>query len=147
MKKTPIAAMCAVFVSLMTGCVSTPPTVVSGAEGEPFVDAIAMTCHTPYELTRDCGPVVGPAAELEIDGVPMKVAGSEDGTLIVLYAGSVFDRRGEGANDAYRLVQDLLTEHHIELTRVVPLVSANILKGYAIATDVPAYQVFEPYRQ
>ena len=147
MKKVSVAALFVVSTSLATGCVSTSPTVVSDAEGEPFVDAIAMTCHEPYELGRDCGPVVGPAAELEIDGVPMKVAGSEDGTLIVLYAGSVFDQRGEGANDAYRLVQDLLTEHHIELTRVVPLVSANILKGYAIATDVPAYQVFEPYRQ
>lgn len=147
MKKTPIAAMCAVFVSLMTGCVSTPPTVVPGAEGEPFVDAIAMTCHTPYELTRDCDPVFGPAAKLEIAGEAMKIAGSENGKLIVLHAGSVLDRRGEGANDAYRLVEALLTENEIQVTRLVPLVSANILKGYVITTDVPAYEVFAPYRQ
>src|SRR5690554_6805703 len=121
MKKIPIVALFVASVCLTTGCVSTPPTVVSGAEGEPFVDAIAMTCHEPYELTRDCGPVTGPTAELEIDGIPMKVAGSEDGKLIILYAGSVFDRRGEGANDAYRLVEGLLAEHGIELTRIVPL--------------------------
>lgn len=147
MKKTPIAAILAVFAGLTTGCVSTPPTLVSGAEGEPFVDAIAMTCDTPYELTRDCRPVRGPGAALEIAGVEMKIAGSDDGRLIVLYAGSVWDRRGEGANEAYRLVETVLSEHHIQVTRLVPLVSANILKGYVITTDIPAYEVLELYRQ
>ncbi len=147
MKNLTTAATFALFASLLTGCVSTPPKIVSDAEGVPFVDAIAMTCHEPYELTQDCGPVIGPAAKLKIDGVDMKIAGSEDGKLIVLRAGSVFDRRGEGANDAYRLVQRVLSEHQIQVTSLVPLVSANILKGYVITTDVPAYEVLESYRE
>lgn len=141
------AATFALFASLLTGCVSTSPKIVSDAEGEPFVDALAMTCHEPYELTQDCGPVIGPAAKLKISGVDMKIAGSEDGKLIVLRAGSVFDRRGEGANYAYKLVEKLLSENQIQVTNLVPLVSANILKGYVITTDVPAYEVFEPYRK
>ena len=41
----------------------------------------------------------------------------------------------------------MLTEHRIQVLRVVPLVSANILKGYVINTDIPAYDVLELYRQ
>ncbi len=147
MKNAPIAALFVVSVSLATGCVSTPPTLVSDAEGEPSVDAIAMTCDTPYELSRDCNPVRGPGARLEIAGVEMEVAGSSDGRLIVLHAGSALDRRGEGANEAYRQVEAVLSRRHIQVMRVVPLVSANILMGYAIFTDVPAYALLEPYRR
>jgi|SRR5690554_2207994 len=147
MKNISTAAMLAVLASFTTGCVSTPPTLAPNAEGETFVDAIAMTCNAPYQLTRDCNPVRGPGAKLEIAGIEMKIAGSEDGKLIVLSAGSALDRRGEGANEAYRLVETVLSEHQVQVTRLVPLVSANILKGYAITTDIPAYGKFEPYRQ
>lgn len=147
MNKLTVPAASALCLSLLTGCLSSPPKLVSDAEGEDFVDAIAMTCHQPYELTQDCGAVFGPAAKLDIDSVNMKIAGSEDGKLIVLRAGSVFVRRGEGANDAYRLVETVLSENQVQVTRLVPLVSANILKGYAITTDSPAYELLAPYRQ
>lgn len=145
--RTRYAAALVMVSSVMVGCVSTPPTVVVDAQSQNFVDAIAMTCEVPYELTRDCGSIFGPSAKVEIHGVAMEIAGSEDGKLIVFKGGSVFDRRGEGNNEAYDALKTLLTENQIQITRVVPLVSANILMGYAVHTDVAAYDMLDPYRK
>lgn len=77
----------------------------------------------------------------------MEIAGGETGKLIVVHGGSVLNRRGEGNNAAYERIKAVLAKNEIEITRVTPLVSANMLMGYAIRTDVPAYEVLDAYRR
>jgi hypothetical protein len=135
------------MVTFLSGCVSNPPLLVPDSEGKEYISAIGMTCSKPYVLENDCSGFSGPTKKLLISEVEIKMAGSEDGKVIVIFGGKSHGTQAETANIGYELVKKELYSNNIEITNTRPIVSANILFGYALETDKAAYALFDKYAE
>lgn len=122
------------------GCAVAPAVLVPDAEGVETVSAIGMGCKKPWVLV-DCSIFSGPKKSIEINGVAIKVAGTEDGKTTVMFG----SRQGKDSNVAYEVMKRILVERDIEITSVTPIVSAGIVFGYAIDTAQPAYTVWDEF--
>lgn len=141
----PYRSVAMLFFFLVSAC-GTVTAIVPDAEGVEHVSAIGIGCNKPYELTKDCSGFSGATRMIEVSGFQFKIAGSENGsTVLMMGAKQLSDawvgKSTEAANVAYELTKKHLLENGIAVTLVEPVSSGSMLAGYLITTDGDAYSV------
>ncbi len=136
----------AVFALFMLSACGTVTAIVSDAEGVEHISAIGMGCNKPYTLTKDCSGFSGATRLIEISDFRFKIAGSEDGTIVLMMGAKPTSdawkgKSSETANIAYELTKKFLLDSKIAVTSVEPVSSGSMLAGYVITTDGDAYEV------
>ena len=135
----------AIAVGLMvSGCASAPAIRVSDADGVESISAIAMGCNKPFELTQDCTIWSGPTKKISVDGHPVKVAGSSDGTITVMFGGGTA-KSTQNSNVGYELLKKALIQRGYVISSVTPIESGGIMFGYAIETSEPSYRLWDEF--
>ena len=138
----------AAFVLLaLTGC-GTPTAVVPDAEGVEHISAIGMGCNKPHVLTQDCSGFSGATRLVEISDFRFKIAGSDDGTVILMMGAKPnsdawIGKSTETASVAYELTKKFLLDNKITITTAEPVSSGSMLAGYVITTDGDAYRLLK----
>ena len=132
-------------LSMLVAC-GTVTSIVPDAEGVEHVSAIGMGCKKPYQLTQDCSAWSGATRLVEISEFQFKIAGTEDGSVVLMMgANQVSDawsgKSSETANVAYELTKKHLVQNGVKITQAEPVVSGSALSGYIITTDGNAYQL------
>jgi len=129
----------------LTACVSNPPVLVPDALNSKSISGISMSCSSPYELSNDCSGLSGPTKKIAISGVKMKVAGTDDGKVIMMFGYSSLSPNMQEINTGYEMIKRELVTNNITIVKVKPVVSSNILFGYALETDKPSYDVLSQF--
>lgn len=142
-------------IFFLAGCAST--TVVTDAENNQSINTATMTCKKPYILTQDCSIWSGAARKLSIDGFPVKVAGSEDGSIILvmdahLFANSFSDpltfnsaTHSEASNNSYYAVKKVFKQENVNIQKVIPLRFWGNTDGYVLELDSNGYEILTKY--
>ena len=82
--------MFCVIIFFLVGCVYT--AVVDDSEGNRMINSITMSCKKPYVFTQDCSAWSGATRKITVDDYDVVVAGSEDGsTILVMDSHSFLD--------------------------------------------------------
>jgi hypothetical protein len=116
------------------------------------IAAPALSCREPFDFVHDCQTVATPRRKIEIGTVSLRVAGSSDGTLVLLLAGPrrwqdfsstyyqtrEYERR---TNRALRAVEEELERHGVRILGVAAVASGKWLYAYVIETDGDAYSI------
>ncbi len=144
--RKPLLALGAIVMSLgLAGC-GTVTATVPDAEGVEHVSAIGMGCSKPYELTQDCSGFSGATRLVEVGDFQFKVAGSEDGSIVLMMGAKPNSdawsgKSTEKANVAYEITKKFLMDNGIAVSKVEPVSSGSLLAGYIITTDGNAYEL------
>lgn len=140
---------CLLTVGLLSAC-GTVTAVVPEAEGVEHVSGLSMNCKKPYVLTQTCSGFSGATLEVEISDFRYKIAGTEDGSIVLLMGAkpnsdALSGKSTESANIAYEVTRKLLKDRDIEVSLVEPLSMGSYLAGYIVTTDGDAYRVLSEY--
>lgn len=133
-----------VTLALFLGACGTVTAVVPDAEGVEHISAIGMGCKKPYPLTQDCSGFSGAKRVVEINDFRYKIAGSEDGTVVLMMSAKPNSdawsgKSTETANVAYEVTKRYLSDNGIQVTKAEPVSSGTLLAGYVITTTGDAY--------
>ena len=133
----------------VTAC-GTVTTIVPDAEGVKNVSAISLGCNKPYKFTQDCSGFSGATRRVELSGFQFKIAGTQDGTVILMMGAkqmsdAVSGKSTETANIAYEVTKKFLVGEDTRITLVEPVSSGSLLAGYIITTDKDAYTMLSQY--
>jgi len=136
----------AILSLLLLGACGTVTAIVPDADGVEHVSAIGMGCNKPYKLTQDCSGFSGATRLIEVSGFRFKIAGSDDGsTVLMMGAKPMSDawtgKSTETANVAYELTKKHLLENGIAVKLAEPVSSGSMLAGYLITTDGDAHAI------
>ena len=129
---------------LLGGC-GTVTAIVPDAEGVEHVSAIGMGCNKPYKFTQECSGFSGATRLVEVSEFQYKIAGSEDGSIVLMMGAKQMSdawtgKSTETANVAYEVTKKYLSDNGIRIDKVEPVSSGNLLAGYIITTDGNAYE-------
>lgn len=135
--------LCCVFLSslVLSDCSSAPPMVVPDAEGINSISGASLGCGEPWNLTRDCSAVSGAQKKIDVSGLKLGVAGSDDGRTTLMMGGLT----GSRSNSGYEAMKRILTERGITVQRVTPVVSAGTVFGYILQADEPSYAIWSEF--
>lgn len=149
-KRTPLSALwthgTVGLTALFLVACGTVTAIVPDAEGVEHISAIGMGCKKPYELTQDCSGLSGAKRLVEISGFQFKIAGSSDGSIVLMMGAKPTSdawsgKSAETANVAYELTKKLLAENGVGVVKAEPVSSGAMLAGYVITADGDAYTV------
>ena len=135
----------AVTSMLLLGGCGTVTAIVPDAEGVEHVSAIGMGCNKPYKFTQECSGFSGATRLVEVSEFQYKIAGSEDGSIVLMMGAKQMSdawtgKSTETANVAYEVTKKYLSDNGIRIDKVEPVSSGNLLAGYIITTDGNAYE-------
>ena len=135
----------AVIPMLLLGGCGTVTAIVPDAEGVEHVSAIGMGCNKPYKFTQECSGFSGATRLVEVSEFQYKIAGSEDGSIVLMMGAKQMSdawtgKSTETANVAYEVTKKYLSDNGIRIDKVEPVSSGNLLAGYIITTDGNAYE-------
>lgn len=136
----------AISLLLFLSACGTVTAIVPDAEGVEHISAVGMGCNKPYALTQDCSGFSGATRLIEISGFRYKIAGSEDGSVVLMMGAKPNSDAWKGkstetANVAYELTKKFLVENGVTVTSTEPVSSGSLLAGYVITADGDAYQL------
>ena len=136
--------LAATSMLLLGGC-GTVTAIVPDAEGVEHVSAIGMGCNKPYKFTQECSGFSGATRLVEVSEFQYKIAGSEDGSIVLMMGAKQMSdawtgKSTETANVAYEVTKKYLSDNGIRIDKVEPVSSGNLLAGYIITTDGNAYE-------
>ena len=143
MKKLMHSGLLLCLMAFASGC-GTVTATVPDAEGVEHVSAIGMGCKKPYALTQDCSGFSGATRLVEISEFRYKIAGTEDGTVVLMMGAKPMSdawsgKSSEVANVAYEVTKKYLVESGLTISQVEPVSSGSLLAGYIITADGDAY--------
>ncbi len=127
-----------------------PETAVPDAAAVGAFSAIRMSCSDPIALEQDCSDVWGPQREIRIHYSKVKIAGSRDGTVIMM-AGprpnidSMLGRHDDITNAGYQAITAELARQGIQVVSVAAVADGGWLYGYLIETDRDAYSLLKRF--
>ena len=138
----------AVFVLLVLSACGSVTAIVPDAEGVEHISAIGIGCNKPHALTQDCSGFSGATRLVEISDFRFKIAGSDDGTVVLMMGAKPNSDAWKGkstetANIAYEQTKKFLLDNMIAISLAEPVSSGSLLAGYVITTDGDAYQLLK----
>lgn len=133
-----------VLAACVTGC--STPRIARDARGVKPVNSVTMSCSKPYKFVHDCSNFSGAKKRILLDGLPLSIAGSEDGrTVLLMSTGQMWTliqhKHSVRNNYGYETAKRILLENGIAVTHVTPLVGFRYLHGYVLECDGDAYSV------
>jgi hypothetical protein len=138
------------LAACVTGCSS--PRVARDARGIKPLGTLTMSCSKPYKLVRDCSNFSGAKKRILLEGLPLNIAGSENGrTVLLMSTGQIWTlaRHKHDVRNTYgyETAKRLLTDTGITVTRVTPVVAFGQLHGYVLECDGDAYSALGRFVQ
>ena len=143
---------------MLLSCSTRAPYVVDEAVGMETLSTLKVSCKKPYQLDQDCSLWNGATRKIEIEGIPARIAGSEDGKQILVMDGNPYlnafkqsvsftdkDYHSEGFNSGYDAIKHALTLKKIIILKVVPLVTFDRVDGYILELDKDGYSLLKEY--
>ena len=140
---------CAVIsAALLLGACGTVTAIVPDADGVEHISAIGMGCNKPHKLTQDCSGFSGAKRLVEVSDFRFKIAGSEDGSVVLMMGAKPSSdawsgKSSETANVAYEVTKKVLAENGVIVTKTEPVSSGPMLSGYIITADGNAYEILK----
>ena len=136
------------LVVCVSGCAS--PRVARDARGIKPLGTLTMSCSRPYKLVRDCSNFSGAKKRVLLEGLPLSMAGSDDGrTVLLMSTGQIWTlahhKHDVRNNYGYETAKRILTSNGIAVTRVTPVVAFGQLHGYVLECDGDAYAVLDRF--
>ena len=124
------------------GCATTDPV----SETNEFRSAMTSSCDD-FRLTRDCTDLGGARRKIVIDDFPIRVAGSDSGTFVLIMDAKLGanmnpltpNAHSMYVNDSYLTIKKELASVGISIIRTVCLKDLDQIEGYVVETDGDAY--------
>lgn len=114
------------------------------AEYPGKISALSMTCNKPYKLGQDCTIWSGAKRTIWIEEQEMKIAGSDDGKIVLVMHDRLVDEASVLA--CFNLVRDeLLEKAGIHIMNVVKVVNKGKIKGFVLELDGDGYSFLRNY--
>jgi len=150
--------LCFTCSILLAGCAA---QLVPDAKGFDRHSTTLASCKRPYKLEQDCNLWEGSGRDLLIDGVPSRIAGSADGTIILVrqsvanyWKAAIIDgfKFGFGdsahtqVNNSFYAAKRVLTAHRISIQRVEALTEFGETAGYFMILDADGYSLLVELR-
>ena len=145
-----------VVVFFLIGCVRT--AIVADSEGNKMINSITMSCKKPYVFTQDCSAWSGATRKITVDDFDVVVAGSEDGsTILVMDSHSFIDVLTEdpfilnkptlsrASNNSFYAVKRVLKQKDITIQKVTALGFLGDIDGYVLELDTDGYRYLKNY--
>ena len=140
-----------VIIFFLVGCVHT--ATVDDSEGNRMINSITMSCKNPYVFTQDCSAWSGATRKITVDDYDVVVAGSEDGsTILVMDSHSFLDvliedpfilnkpTLSQASNNSFYAVKRVLQQKDIRIKKVIPLGFLGDIDGYVLELDTEGYR-------
>lgn len=144
------------FILLMIpGCSS--QKILTDELGNEYIKTISMKCNKPYDLTQDCNNWAGASRKIVINDFDIKVAGSEDGKVVLVMDAHLFKNslkspfslysksHTEASNNSFKSVSELFEQKGIKILRVLPLRSFENIDGYVMELNEDGYTILKEY--
>ena len=121
-------------------------------ESEQFLaySAADLSCTEPFALEQDCSNLWGPRRAIRVAGVRLNVAGSRDGTIVLL-AGprpnldTLVGRHDDVTNAGYHAVKAELGRRGVNVVSLSVVGDGGLLYAYLIKTDGDAYSILKEF--
>jgi hypothetical protein len=139
---------------LLSGCVTT--SVVQEAAGETPIRSGRVSCTYPYLLEQDCSEVRGATRRVMLGNRPVAVAGSKDGTIVlVVDADATFNifvgtplllnnpRHDRAVNENYRVVRAYFDSKSVTVKRVRPVQGVGSIDAYILELGSDGYSLLK----
>ena len=136
------ALILAVCVALH-GCATTAPV----AETDEVRSAMGSSCKD-FRFTRDCTDSRGARRTIVIDDFPIRVAGSDSGTFVLIMDAKLAvnmikvaapSAHSNNVNESYLRIKKELASVGIAVIRTICLRDLDQIEGYVVETDGNAY--------
>ena len=143
---------------LLSGCMAAGMSspVVEAAAGEEPIFADGLTCTKPYLLEQDCSEVRGATRRVMVGNRPVAVAGSKDGTIVlVVDADATFNlfvgtplllnnpRHDKAVNENYRVVRAYFDSKSVSVKRVRVVRMPAMIDGYILELGSDGYSLLK----
>jgi hypothetical protein len=133
-----ILAVCAP----LNGCATTDPVT----ETDEVRSAMGTSCKD-FRLTRDCTDFRGARRKIVIDKFPIRVAGSDSGTFVMIMDAKLAanmnpltpNAHSKYVNESYLRIRKELASVGIAIIRTTCLRDLDQIEGYVVETDGDAY--------
>lgn len=132
------------IASLLAGCVSVPPSYQFGLTDIRTVGVLSVSCKKPFALSQDCSGLMGPTRRIAFEGTEIKIAGSADGTAVLMMAGSIGFKSHELSVTALK-IDAFLTDAGLKRVDAVAGVVNNDLGALALLYDGDAYTLLTAF--
>ena len=101
-------------------------------------------CESPIRLARGCSKKHRAKNRKDVDGLSVRFAGSEDGTILLIMPPDAGMLATQGSatpasNERYYAVSDELETHGLAAIRATPLVMRRSIIGYYVEFDGDAW--------
>ena len=133
-----ILAACAALY----GCATTDPVT----DTDEVRSAMGSSCKD-FRLTRDCTDFRGARRTIVIDELPIRVAGSDSGTIVMIMDAKLAanmnpmtpNAHSINVNESYLRITKELASVGIAVVRTVCLRDLDQIEGYVVETNGDAY--------
>ena len=131
-----------VICAPLCGCATTDPV----AETDEVRSAMMSSCKD-FRLTRDCTDFRGARRTIVIDEFPIRVAGSDSGTFVMIMDAKLGanmnplapNAHSKYVNESYVRIKKELASVGIAVIRTTCLKDLDQIEGYVVETDGDAY--------
>lgn len=121
-------------------------TLARYMQGVETTSLMSVSCSKPHHLTQNCSFWTGAALKISLDGVKAKIAGSEDGTVILVQGPKLTTQEAWALDSAFGAIATLFERHEIQITKVVGVaMSDGAFYGYYLLLDKDGYSLLRDY--
>jgi len=121
-------------------------TLAHYMQGVETTSAVWMSCSKPYRLTQNCSFWTGAAFRISLDGVEAKIAGSEDGTVVLIQGPKLTTQQTWALDSAFGAIATLFEKHEIHITKVVGAAMPDgTFWGYFLLLDKDGYSLLREH--
>ena len=107
------------------------------------LSAISFACNKPYKIGQDCSIWGGAKRTIKIKERRIRVAGSDDGMIILVMDKSFAD--DESVFTCFELVREELLSKGISVLKVVKMVTRGKVRGCILELDGDGYSILKNY--
>jgi hypothetical protein len=107
------------------------------------VTTISVTCNKPYKIEQDCSIWGGAKRTIKIKERKIRVAGSDDGMIILVMDKPFAD--DESVFACFELVREELLSKGISVVKVVKMVTRGKVRGCILQLDGDGYSILKSY--
>lgn len=134
---------CALAIGLALGVQSLGVAAVEADfDGSPVstISGVSLGCKAPYALTRDCSGWSGATRKVPALSPDFRVAGSADGTVVLVMSTSLWPTAGRTEHTAALVVRDVAATVGAKVVKVEAVSAGPRIVGYVLSFDREVYE-------
>lgn len=134
------------IVSLsLVGCMSVPTSVDYNGKQVPAVSPASAGCNKPYQLDQDCSGLSGAKRKIDFEGHTVKIAGSQDGSVILIMANKSFGFETMKLTVATSAIESFLIGKGFNVVETTAMAANGEVAGYYFVFDGDVYSVMKEF--